>query len=644
MPFTPTRDLPAAIRLVFYLPAFTMLLALQMASAQAPPTAQTGPRDPAELANFFDGVYAGLERAHHLSGMTVAVVRDGNVLLLKGYGYADIERRTRVDPERTLFRIGSITKALTWTAVMQLHTEGRVDLSAPVEQLLPEELNVRSPWKVAPTLHDLMDHTPGYDDVPVVGLFRHEPYKGVLKDALVETLPVIVRRPGDMVSYSNFGAALAGLIVERVTNVSWEHYVESRILAPLAMTSASVQQPVQAELAGDVAKGYRWTNGELKPQGFEYVPLAPAGGASASAAAIAHFMIAHLQDGVYGSGRILPGWGARQMHEPLYRAAPQLGAWLHGLYELRPASPRVYGHSGDTLWFHSLMALFPESNTGIFLSFNSDSGAAARGDAYLAFLARYYPQPELQSPNLLPGAADRSAASTGWFIPTRLPRRTAARLIGLMSTVSIRNEGPNRLVLSGPGFDSPVHFVEVDPWVYRETRGQELLVMRPVHGSSPRYAFLSSNPGSALERTTAIWSPPAQLLLAGLASLGIILAVFGYPIAALRGRVLKLRIDSRARAAHIAAWMAAAAFAVGLICFGAYLQDPLEVVFGLPSSLSAAEWSWRIGAALAVVSGTSAVIMWARRIGPTGSRVIHTVVVMCQVALTLWAARWGLLG
>lgn len=614
------------------------------ASAQVQPPAPQGPRDRAELGTFFDGLYAGLERAHHLSGMTVAVVRDGEVILLKGYGYADIGKRKPVDPERTLFRIGSITKALTWTALMQLSAESRIDLNSSVDQFLPEELTIRSPWKVSPRMHDLMDHTPGYDDVPVVGLFRHEPYTGSLRDALLETMPVLVRKPGEMVSYSNYGAALAGFIVERVSNVRWENYVQNAILTPLKMDAATAEQPVPPELAAQVATGYRWTDGELKAQGFEYVPLAPAGGASVSASAMAHFMLAHLQDGRYGTERILPEWAARQMHEPVYRAAPQLGAWLHGLYELRAASPRVYGHGGDTLWFHSLMALFPETNTGLFVSFNSDSGTPARSEVYKAFLARYYPQPQQETPKLLAGAEGRGAASSGWFVSTRLARRTPARMMALMNILSIDSEGPNRVAVRGPSWSAPKHFVEVEPWVYREIRGQDLLVMRPVRGGSPEYAFLASNPGSAFERVSAFWSPPVQWSIAGLAGLGILISLFGYPIAAVRGALLGLRLDSHVKASHVAAWMASAAFSVGILCFLTYLRDPQELVFGIPESLRAAGWCGRIGSALTVLSSASVVILWARGFGRTGGRVVHSLVVVCQVTLALWAVRWGLLG
>jgi CubicO group peptidase (beta-lactamase class C family) len=640
MPVVSARRPSTTVRYASHLLIAGLMMAL--ASAQTPP--QPGPRDRTELATFFDGLYAGLERAHHLSGMSVAVVRDGEVILLRGYGYADIGKRKPVDPERTLFRIGSITKPFTWTAVMQLSAEGRVDLNASVDQLLPDELNIQSPWKVSPTLHDLMTHTPGYDDEPVVGLFRHEPYKGVLKDALAETLPIIVRKPGDLVSYSNYGTALAGLIVERISNVSWEHYVENRILTPLGMTNATVMQPVPAELAAQMATGYRWTNGELQPQGFEYVPLAPAGAASASASAMARFMLAHLQDGRLGDERIMPEWAARQMHEPLYRPAPQLGAWLHGLYELRPASPRVYGHGGDTLWFHSLMALFPETNTGLFVSFNSDSGAPAPGEVYKAFLERYYPQPPLEMPRLLDGAAGRVAACSGWFVSTRVARRTPARLLALTSTLSIAGEGANRLALSGMGLPAPLHFIETEPWVYRETRGQDLLVFRPVAGGAPQLAFLSSNPASAFERVSLLWSPAVQITIAVLASLGILISFLAYPAMALRARFMGLGTDSRAGAAYLLAWLASTAFVVAILSFASYLQNPQEIVFGIPRALDLAQWGGRIGSIASVMSAALAVILWARGLGSASGRVAHTLVVVCQVTLALWCTRWNLLG
>jgi len=620
------------------------LLLTSGASICAQTLPQPGPRDPAEMATFFDGLYSGLERAHHLSGMTLAVVRDGKVLLLRGYGHADIEKRTPVDPEHTLFRVGSISKTFIWISIMQLVAAGRLDLNAPIDQFMPDDLDVRSPWHTWPTMRNLMTHTPGYEDVPIVGLFRHAPFRGSLEDALRESQPVMVRKPGTMVSYSNYGSAQAGYILERVSGISVESYVENQIFRPLGMDDATFRQPLPDELAPHMAVGYEWADGELKPQGFEYVPLAPAGACSASAAAMARFMIAQLQDGRYGDEHILPEWTARRMREPLYRAAPQLGAWLYGFYEMRPAGPRVYGHNGSTLWFHSLMALFPESGTGLFFSINSDTGRMARDEIYKAFLNRYYPQPELVTPALLPGAAARSAACAGWYGSTRVPRRTEARIIALGAEADIRQEGPGHLVAGGPAFQTPLHLVEIEPWVYREARGQELVVFQSKDGKAPRVFNWSANPGAAYERTSWLLSPPVQTVIAGLGLIGVLIALFGYPVALLRYRTLHREIDMRVRAAHAISWMAAVAFSVGIGGVMVFLQDVQQLAFGLPTSLVVAAWAGRVACALAVISAASAVILWSRRMGGFGGRLAHTLAVLCQAILGIWAARWGLLG
>ena len=613
--------------------------------AQAPAAQADGPRDPAEMRTFFEGLYGGLERAHHLSGMTVAVVRDGQTLFLRGYGYADIEHRKRVDPEKTLFRLGSVSKAFTWTAVMQLIAEGRLDVNSSIQQFVPDELEIRSPWRVQPTIRDLMTHTPGYDDLPVIGLFRRTPYAGTLHDALAEVQPIMVRKPGEMVSYSNYGAALAGYIVERISGVTFEEYTESQILRPLGMSDgATFRQPVPEELSANVATGYRWSNGELQPQGFEYVPLAPAGGGSASAAAMARFMLAHLGDGHIGDARIMPDWTARQMREPLYRATPRSGAWLHGLYELRSDSPRVYGHGGDTLWFHSLLAFFPESQTGLFISLNSDSGAAARGEVYQAFLSHYYPQPDLEIPAPLAGAQERTRAIAGWYQTTRLPRRTAARISALWGSRAMKAEGPGRLLVSGPGMPAPLHYVETEPWVYREVRGPGRLAFTAASQQPPDAAHFSNEPFSAYTRIAMYAAPPVQIAIAAICSLGILISLIAYPIAAIQRHLGNLTVDTRMRVSQLVAWATSVAFTVFLVSLLNGLQDPNQIVFGLPPALVAAQWAGRIGAILSVITAASAVILWARGFGSVIARLAHTAAVLCQVVLALWAAGWNLLG
>jgi CubicO group peptidase (beta-lactamase class C family) len=497
---------------------------------------------------------------------------------------------------------------------------------------------------VAPTLKDLMSQTSGYDDVPLIGLLRHAPYPGTLKDALGEVQPIQARKPGEMVAGSNYGAALAGYLVERATGASWEQYVEAEILRPLGTSDFSVRQPVPPELAVNLATGYRWRDGELRPQGFEYVPLAPAGGASASASAMATYMISILNYGHTATGPLMPEWAGHQMREPLYRAAGPLGAWLHGYYELRPANPRVFGHDGATLWFHSLMALFPESNTGLFVGVNSDSGAEVPALVYKAILDRYYPRSEPAIPAALPGAAQRTAAAAGWYTATQAARHTPARVMALAQSIHVVAAAANALVVSGGGISEPLRFVETEPWVYQEERGEELLVFRPSETGTPQLAFLGCTPGWGFERISWMSSPPVQLALPLLGFAVVLVALVGYPVTVLRGHLRRPKVDRRLRASQLAAWLACAAYALCLAGALSFLRDPREAVFGLPPAFIFAQGFGRLGAGLTVLAAASTAILWSRGFGQPGARIAHTLVVLGEVTLALWMARWNLLG
>ncbi len=123
--------------------------------------AQPGSRE--DLEAFLDGVLAAEMRSHSIASATVSVVKDGELFFAKGYGYADRESRRPVDPERTLFRPGSISKLFTWTAVMQLVEQGKIDLDADVNEYLTD-FRIPDTFPEPITMEHLMTHTPGFED------------------------------------------------------------------------------------------------------------------------------------------------------------------------------------------------------------------------------------------------------------------------------------------------------------------------------------------------------------------------------------------------------------------------------------------------------------------------------------------------
>ena len=247
--------------------------------------------DPRDLETFFDGVMAAHLRYQPLAGATVSVVKDGKLLLVKGYGYADLEKRIRVDGGQTLFRPGSTSKLFTWTAVMQLVEQGKLDLDADVNTYIP---NFKLPGKFGKpiTMRNLMTHTAGLEDGALGYLFQKGPEQFMpLGDALAAHVPTRVRPPttdfggdGTNASYSNWGTALAGHIVASIAGLPFDDYVRKNIFEPLEMSSSTFGEPLPPELAPRMAVGYQFKAGRLEPHDFEYVHnFGPAGSLTSSA-------------------------------------------------------------------------------------------------------------------------------------------------------------------------------------------------------------------------------------------------------------------------------------------------------------------------------------------------------------------------
>jgi CubicO group peptidase (beta-lactamase class C family) len=513
----------------------------QPRSAGSPAEARSatmGLRDPAELEAFLDGVIAAQKEANHIEGATVAVVANGGLFFAKGYGYADRAAGRKVDPERTLFRIGSVSKLFTWTAVMQLVEQGRLDLKADVNRYLeggPFVVPATYPQPI--TLTHLMTHTPGFEDV-VVGLFARSPAEmRPLGALLADELPLRVRPPGVWGSYSNHGTALAGYIVERVSKTPYEQYIEKNVLAPLEMMHTAVRQPIPATLSRDMAAGYRFEDGEQKPQGFEFVPASPAGAISASAVDMTHFMLAHLQDGRYGDTRILSETTARLMHARAFGASRELSGMMLGFYEMNRNGHRVYGHGGDTLWFHTQLALLPDAGVGLFVSYNSDTGAGPRSSLVNAFIDRYFPAAAAPAPGARMSEPQGTVA--GSYRSLRRSDRSLAKMVALLNSVTVEELPDGRLKTSGTGPD-PIYWREVGPLVFRRADGEDRIAFRT--DDRRRVTHLVADfPAITLERLGTFESPGFLYSVLAVSVCLLSSALMTWPVVAWRTRRLARR-------------------------------------------------------------------------------------------------------
>lgn len=448
------------------------------AQAQASPGASAGiagPHEltPADLSAFLDGIVPYAIRSGDIAGATVSVVADGQVLFAKGYGFADMKTRRPVVADRTLFRPGSISKTFTWTAVMQLVQAGKLDLDRDVNAYL----DFRIPEKFGKpiTLRNLMTHTPGWEDT-IAGAFVESPKDLVpYREYLVKHLPAQIFPPGKVVAYSNYGAMLAGYIVQRVSGEPYDEYIAHHIFQPLGMMHSTFDQPLPPALAKDMSQGYTRAS-DAKPVPFEDIEIAPAGSLTSTAVDMTHFMIAQLEGGSYDGASIMSPETTRLMHTPQSRMAPGMNGFALGFYQENRNGLRIIGHAGDTAAFHSDMHLLLDKHVGFFISLNSlgKDGAAenVRTGIFRAFLDRYYPYTPPAEPTVAHPRAD-AARVAGWYLTSRRIESAFRIFNGLEQTrVSALPNGEIQVDMLKNLAGTPRRWREVGPLTYREIGGQ----------------------------------------------------------------------------------------------------------------------------------------------------------------------------
>ncbi len=400
-----------------------------------------------DVTDWLDGFLPYALADGDIAGAVITIVQDDTIVANRGYGFADLAQRQPVDPETTLFRTGSISKLFMATAVMQLVEQGQLDLGQNVNAYLDFEL----PMPLgAITLEHLLTHTPGFEEVVSSFILSDADESTTLRDYLVNNIPSQVLPPGEVPAYSNYGSALAGYIVERVSGEAFEDYIDQHIFTPLGMEHATFRQPLPEGLAPAMSQGYR-SRSDGQPQPFEIVSGAPAGSLSSSGVDMARFMIAHLNE---GEGLLQPET-TRLMHEYEMPGAEvqQLNSMVLGFRQQDRKGLNIIGHGGTTFLFRSELFLVPEQNVGVFISMNSSgigiSNAMIREHLLNAFMDRYFPVKDAP-PVPLATAHEHGQVIAGTYEVSHRSVTNALAALAIMTQyqVSVSDEGT--LHLSSP--------------------------------------------------------------------------------------------------------------------------------------------------------------------------------------------------
>jgi CubicO group peptidase (beta-lactamase class C family) len=565
-----TSFVARAVRIVVVLVALAAQ-AVGQAPAPAPASAQEtvapgappgGPRamTPEDVEAFLDGVVPLQLSNRDIAGAAVLVVKDGRVLFRKGYGFADVAARTPVTPDATLFRPGSISKLFVWTAVMQQVERGAIDLDRDVNEYL--DFRIPDAFGRPITVRNLLTHTPGFEE-QVKDIFADDGTAPDLGAFLKAHVPARIYPPGTVPAYSNYGASLAAYVVERVTGRPFADYVEENIFIPLGMTRSTFRQPLPAELAPLMSKGYRLASDDPKP--FEGVGPWPAGSLSCTADDMGRFILAHLQNGRLGNASILRPETVQLMHSRLLGLDDAANGMAYGFYEESRNGLRIVGHGGDTILFHSDLHLVPEAGIGFYVSYNSSGRGegSPRSELWRAFLDRYFPyQPPAAEP-LATAKADAEAVS-GEYMDSRRSDSSFLKAIYLLqrTSVSARDDGTIEVdTINGPN-GKPKRWEEIAPMVFREVHGQDRVVFRP--DETGRMRMILPFPADVGQRA-GFWESQKLVLPVFVVSLLLmLLTLVLWPVAA----IVRWRFGHRMELAPADRWLRLgvfAAFALDLV-------------------------------------------------------------------------------
>jgi len=636
----PTANAPTAAPPVAQPPAIP--------SATAAPT-PVHPLDQADLTAFFDGILPlQLERSD-IAGASVLVMKDGQVLLQKGYGYADVKSKKPVDPNSTIFRLASISKLFTWISVMQLVEQGRLNLDTDVNNYL--DFQIRPAFHQPVTLRNLMTHTGGFEET-INDIIFTDPKEAVsIRDYLIRNQPMRIFPPGQIPAYSNYGVGLASYIVQRASGEPFEQYVQEHIFGPLGMTHSSFYQPLQKSLAGLPSQGYR-SNTTKPAVGFEFFNPVGAGGISSSAADMGRLGQALLNGGELDGKRILKPETLALMWTPQYRASDQMPPICMGFYQDWRNGLRWIGHEGDLIAFHSLFFVEPQQKLVLFVSYNSAGGGRAPRPEIINFFSdRYFPgAPKAE---FLKTPVSELKAINGQYQASRREETTKLKLSNLFEqrTAKVDKDG----VLTIEDFKDlrghPIKWKPVGKDLWQAEDDQEkIFTIRDGKGRIARIAV--EFPGVQLERVP--WYEDSRFILPiAASSLGILFLVFLAVLMRVGKRIFLRRRPRPApqpgtiwltfgpRMAAIIWVLFLGALAVFVIVKGDDIMPPTPSWFKWFALIN---WVTALALLLSLFAAVSAIRIWRRENLRWITKVKFSLVGLACVILSWVAFHWHLIG
>lgn len=594
--------------------------------------------DPAVVEAFVDGAVKPQMERHHSPSGVVAVMKDGELVFAKGYGYIDVDQRIPVDAATSLFRPGSISKLFTWVAVMQQVEQGRLDLDVDVNQYL-ENFQIEDSWPGQPvTLRHILTHTAGFEDGAFGYLIINDVDRIVpLAESMKRYQPKRVNPPGEHVAYSNWATAVAGLIVANVSGLEFNAYVQKHIFDVLGMERSTFVEPLPAELEAGMAKAYRREGGRYVELDYEIISnFGPAGAAAVTAPDMARFARALLNDGAWEGRRILRPETLQQMLDEGFSHDPRVKGmglgFIHYAYGYDGLD--IFGHDGGTTVFVSHFGMSRSENFMLFSSFSGPGAAPTHQGFVEAFYDNFFPpaQPAVEPPA---DFAERAHKYAGTYNTYRGSFTKIEALMRLLGGSKVTPLDDNTLLVDDQ------RYVELEPNLFREVDdGGRIAFQQDEQGAVVGYVIDGLG---VMQLYRAPWYE----------SKGVVLPLLGLALLVCVGVCLRLAYQwSRYRESAAAAktrWRVSFAVAASNLLF--FILAGIAVSAGLQALLYELPTLLKVALVLPLVATVAGlwqlyltVQLWRQGVGSVWSRIRFSAVTLAGLFLIWFYYYWNLLG
>ena len=432
--------------------------------------------DTDEMERFFDHYFAKQMESKHIPGVGFIIIKDGKPILSKGYGYADLNKEIMVHPDEIVFRTASVSKIFVLMSILQLYEEGFIDLDEEVATYLTPNDPLNEKVKGIKIKH-LLSHTEGFPSRDLASFVKKAEDIPPIHDTLITDLKEQSVEPGTVIAYGGIGSVLAAHIIENITGVSFDKYIEKNIQTPLLMNQSTFLQELPHDIAEKLAKTYVYEDGEYQETKFLYGATPPSGGLSSTPTEMSRLLVALMQGGKFQEKKILEPQTVELMLQPQFRGHQNLPGVTYGFFEHFENNKWALIRDGSGFGVTTRLFYIPEENIG-YVYFQNIRGDELLDDLTTTFFD-YFFEEETEHSELIPLTDKEVKSLQGTYRAVQYHRnimKIGSFMSGMIVHITPNNDGTLQLTVSGPGdtagwggFGKETTLTQIEPMLFKRS-------------------------------------------------------------------------------------------------------------------------------------------------------------------------------